>query len=110
MGKKLTKREVTKHMKMLNPAWVTNKDSTSITRTFLTKNFVDGFMFVTRISVHAEVMRHYPDIRLRYGKVVVTLTTPEITSLSELDFDLAKKLDMIFALSTTKQTKRQSQH
>lgn len=107
---KLTKRVYTKLFKSLSPAWTLSDKDTSLVGTFAFSTFLDSFMFVTRVGVHAEVLRHYPVIQLAYNKVSITLIAPETKTLTETDFDLAKKLDIVFALSTTERSKRIPSH
>lgn len=57
-------------------------------------------MFVTKLSVHAEVALHHPEVLLNYSSVKVTLTTTDTKALTRADFDLATKCDSLYSLST----------
>lgn len=100
--KALTKRQVATKQKSLHADWELAKTGTSIARTFLFRDYLTGFMFVTKVSVRAEVASHHPEVHLTYGSVKITLTTHDIKSLTEADFDLAAAIDMLYDLSTTK--------
>ena len=101
MTKKLTKRELTTNLKTISTTWGVTDDGTSLVRTFTFARFIDSFMFVTRLGIHAEVMKQYPRIMLEQQKVTLTLGDFHHKVLTVDNFDLAKKIDVIFTLSTT---------
>jgi 4a-hydroxytetrahydrobiopterin dehydratase len=47
------------------------------------------------VGAVAEEQRHHPDIQLGWGKVAVSLSTHSIGGLSENDFIVAAKIDLI---------------
>lgn len=100
MVRTLTKTEVTKALRTLDSAWELNMAATTLTRKCVFKNYIEGFMFVTRVVVHAEVMHHHPEVHLSYGRVKFILTTTEVKGLSAADIELAKKIDQLALLST----------
>jgi 4a-hydroxytetrahydrobiopterin dehydratase len=100
MQKVLSKLHIKKSLKTLNSDWALSTTGTSISRKFLFGNYMAGFMFVTKISVHAEVSDHHPEILLSYNSVKITLTTKEAKGLTKADFDLAHSCDNIYKLST----------
>lgn len=57
-------------------------------------------MFVTKVSVHAEVANHHPEVHLTYHYVKVTLTTHDAKGVTQEDFALAEKFDDLYTLST----------
>lgn len=67
-------------------------------REFLFQNFREALVFTNKIGEIAEQEGHHPDIFLSYGKVKVLLWTHKIDGLSESDFILAAKYDMLFKL------------
>lgn len=92
----LTTKERTKHLKKLHTDWSLQLRNTKLVRTWKFPNYLDAFIFVARISVHAEVQKHHPDIQLSYGRVKVTLSTHEVRGLTKADFKLAERIDMIY--------------
>ena len=90
--KKLSLSEVSKKVQKY-PKWSLNTKGTEISRTFLFSNFVNALSFVAKVTVHAEILEHHPDIELSYGKVKVILSTHDVKGLTVKDFDLAKKID-----------------
>jgi len=93
--KALTQKEVTKRMRTLAEEWQVNKRCTEISRTFSLATFVTALAFVAKITVHAEILGHHPDIELSYGKVKVKLKTHDVKGLTTKDFGLAKRIDKL---------------
>jgi 4a-hydroxytetrahydrobiopterin dehydratase len=87
-------RELDKKVQSLS-SWQTNRKGTQLYKSFKQHSFVNGLAFVAKITVHAEVMAHHPDIELSYGTVKVKLSTHEVKGLTKADFELAKKIDSI---------------
>jgi 4a-hydroxytetrahydrobiopterin dehydratase len=100
MHKALTKKQITTELKTLDTNWVLSTAGTSISRKYAFRNYMQGFMFVTKVSVHAEVHAHHPEVILMYSSVKITLTTHDLKKLTKLDIDLAKAFDSIYTLST----------
>lgn len=65
------------------------------------KNFVQAFGFMTQIAVLAEQMNHHPEWSNVYNRVTIDLTTHEAGGISQLDFDLAAKIDAVVADMTS---------
>ena len=104
MNKALSKTQIKTSLKSLHQDWTLATNGTSISRRFLFPSYMTGFMFVTKVSIHAEVANHHPEILLIYGSVKITLTTKDLKSLSKADFDLVHACDHLYTLST--ETKR----
>ncbi len=51
--------------------------------------------FVNKVAELAEEEGHHPNISISWNKVTLTLTTHAIGGLSENDFILAAKIDII---------------
>ena len=62
---------------------------------YLFPDFQKALDFANRIGALAEAECHHPDIYLSYGKVKVQLWTHKIGGLSENDFILAAKCDLL---------------
>ena len=50
---------------------------------------------MTQVAIIAEAMNHHPEWFNVYKKVVIDLTTHEAGGLTELDFQLAAKVEKI---------------
>ena len=68
-----------------------------IKKTYKFKDFKGALGFVDDLGKIAEEEGHHPDIELSYGKASVLLWTHKIGGLSESDFILAAKSDVVFA-------------
>jgi 4a-hydroxytetrahydrobiopterin dehydratase len=62
---------------------------------YLFPDFQTGLDFTNEVGKLAEAECHHPDLYLSYGKVKVQLWTHKIDGLSENDFILASKCDVI---------------
>ena len=77
--------------------WTLEKDTKGlcISKTWLFKDFVQAMKFVTVVGKLAEREGHHPDIMISYNKVILLLWTHSIKGLSENDFILAAKINML---------------
>ena len=64
-------------------------------REFKFANFVEAFGFMTRAAIEAEKMDHHPEWFNVWNKVVVDLTTHSTGGITDLDFELAGKMDSL---------------
>ena len=92
--KPLTKEEVTSYLALNLKDWIYTE--TAITREFKFRNFVEAFSFMTGIALEAEKMDHHPDWTNVYDKVTISLNTHSAKGITQMDFDLAKKIDAIY--------------
>ena len=58
-------------------------------------DFATALAFVNRVGEVAEQNGHHPDVYLAWGKVRIELWTHKIDGLSESDFILAAKCDLV---------------
>ena len=75
--------------------WSVSTDGEKISKNFKFKNFKEALAFANKIGDIAEAQGHHPDMFVGWGKVGVVLTTHAIGGLSENDFILAAKIDVI---------------
>lgn len=75
------------------PRW--SREGNAITRIWKFKDFPSALAFINRVGALAESMDHHPDIHNSWATVRLTLTTHDRGGLTELDFDLAKKIDAL---------------
>jgi 4a-hydroxytetrahydrobiopterin dehydratase len=79
------------------PEW--SEVSGTIQRTYQFADFVSAMAFVTGAAFAAERAQHHPEIMIRYNKVTLTLSTHDAGAITEKDFNLAKTLDGIYAVT-----------
>jgi len=65
-------------------------------RVFILDNFVQAFGFMTQAAIVAEKMNHHPEWSNVYKTVRVDLTTHSEGCITQLDAELAAKMDDIF--------------
>lgn len=75
--------------------WTMAEDGVSISRSFNFRNFNEAFGFMARVALAAEKMDHHPNWSNVYKTVDVMLSTHSAGGLTELDFELAKKMNRI---------------
>ena len=75
--------------------WKMIEGREAIAKTFMFKNFVQAFGFMTQSAIISEKIDHHPEWSNVYKTVDVTLATHDVDGLTELDFKLAKAMDKI---------------
>lgn len=70
---------------------------TKADKTFVFKNFIEAFGWMTSVAITAEKLDHHPEWFNVYKTVKVTLTTHDTGGLSDLDLKLAKRMDALAA-------------
>jgi len=93
--KTYTEQEVVLFLKDHLKDWTFDKNT--IKRDFKFKTFVEAFSFMTAVAPEAEKLDHHPDWSNSYNKVSIALTNHEAKGVTQLDFDLAKRIDKIFS-------------
>lgn len=82
-----------KEMMKRVPEWDSNKKA--IERTFEFDDFNQAIDFVNSVAEIADEEEHHPDIDIRYNKVRVSLSTHSEGGLTDLDFQVAEKIDTL---------------
>ncbi len=90
-------RVLQKRIKGLGDAWQLDEKQKKLTPTYSFPRYLDGFMFATRISVHAEVLDHHPELCISYNKVKIILMTHDAGCVTDLDIDLAERINQIIS-------------
>lgn len=72
-----------------------NLKDNKLEKVFLFKDFRESVQFVNKIQPVADAMNHHPDICIYYNKVIIQLTTHDVDGITDLDVELAKKIDEI---------------
>ena len=62
---------------------------------FKFKNFVGAMGFMMQAAIEAEKMNHHPEWFNVYNKVIVDLTTHSAGGITELDLELAAKMNRL---------------
>ena len=75
------------------PGWSRRRNVLS--KTFTWPTFAEAIGFVNRVAKLADAANHHPDIDIRYTKVTCTLSTHDAGGITELDLDLAGKIEAL---------------
>jgi 4a-hydroxytetrahydrobiopterin dehydratase len=58
-------------------------------------DFVEAFAFMTKVALIAEAMGHHPEWSNVWNRVTIALTTHDTGGLSDLDLELARRIDRL---------------
>lgn len=92
-AQKLNDAEIEERLKTL-PGW--RLANGKLRREFVCKDFVAAFGNMTRVALVAESMNHHPEWFNVWNKVAIDLNTHSVSGISNLDFELAAKINEIF--------------
>lgn len=81
-------------MKELGGGWELVNEH-HLEKEFTFKDFKEALAFTNKVGALAEEQGHHPDIHLAWGKARIVLWTHNINGLSESDFILAAKIDVL---------------
>lgn len=90
----LNRTEAEVLIKQLN-GWRLSGDARWISKEFKFKDFAHALAFTNKVGEIAESEGHHPDLQISWGKVVIELTTHAIKGLSQNDFIIAAKIDLL---------------
>ncbi|MDR3401756.1 MAG: 4a-hydroxytetrahydrobiopterin dehydratase [Chthoniobacter sp.] len=92
MADLLTAQDIKTWLKKL-PNWDLEKKH--IERLFEFDDFSQAIEFVNGVAEIAEEDDHHPEIDIRYSKVTLRLSTHSEGGLTDLDFEVAEKIDTL---------------
>ncbi len=69
--------------------------NSAIEKNFKFKNFSEALAFIVQVGILAEKANHHPEIFNVYNKVQIRLNTHDSNGVTEKDFDLANKIQII---------------
>ena len=75
------------------PGWDPVEGRDAIKKTFTFKTFNQAWGFMTRVALAAEKLNHHPEWFNVYNRVEITLTTHDCDGLSDLDVQLARRIE-----------------
>ena len=71
----------------------TDDERDAITKDFKFSDFKSAFGFMTSIALKAEEIQHHPEWHNVFNKVKITLTTHDVSGLSQKDIILGQFID-----------------
>jgi 4a-hydroxytetrahydrobiopterin dehydratase len=75
------------------PAWTVVNGK--LHRDFRFADFVEAFGFMAKVALIAEAMGHHPELSNVWNRVTIDLMTHDTGGLSNLDVDLATRIDAV---------------
>jgi 4a-hydroxytetrahydrobiopterin dehydratase len=73
-----------------------NQEDNQLTKTFVFKDFVQAFAFMTKVALVAEKMNHHPTWTNTWNTVSFKLSTHDAgNTVTERDHALAKAIDLL---------------
>jgi 4a-hydroxytetrahydrobiopterin dehydratase len=75
------------------PAW--GLIDAKLSREFRFADFSEAFGFMARVALAAEAMGHHPEWSNVWNRVTIALTTHDCGGLSDLDLQLARRIDVL---------------
>lgn len=94
----LTVDEIAKLGEQL-PAW--SMVNGKLYRQLLFVDFAEAFAFMVRVALIAEALGHHPEWSNVWNRVTIELTTHDSGGLSNLDLELARRIDRLLHSKTT---------
>jgi 4a-hydroxytetrahydrobiopterin dehydratase len=72
------------------------EENNKLTKTFVFKDFIEAFGFMTKVAIVAEKMNHHPTWTNSWNTVHVELSTHDAGNIvTDLDRTLAKAIDKL---------------
>jgi 4a-hydroxytetrahydrobiopterin dehydratase len=75
--------------------WAAVEGRDAIRKVWKFKSFSEAWGFMSRAALQAEKLNHHPEWSNVYNVVDVTLTTHAAKGLTELDLELARRMDKL---------------
>lgn len=75
--------------------WNFNAEKNALEKEFQFKSYLKNIAFVNAVAWIANKDNHHPDLIVRYNSCKVILTTHDQGFVSQKDFDMAKKIDLL---------------
>ena len=75
------------------PGW--SRRGGALQKTFAFPTFLGAIAFVNRVAEAAEALDHHPDLDIRYTQVAAALSTHSAGGITQLDIDLARRMDAL---------------
>ena len=97
MPTKLSETQINEQLALLNEKADDTKwliENGKLHKEFKFKSFIRAFGWMTQMAIWAEKLKHHPEWFNVYNKVKVDLVTHDVNGISELDFELATKMEL----------------
>ncbi len=71
-------------------------NNNGIEKKFIFLDFINAFGFMSQVAILSEKKNHHPEWSNVYNKVNIRLTTHDQGGITNMDFDLAQAIDLVF--------------
>ncbi|KAA0456333.1 MAG: hypothetical protein FXV79_00960 [Candidatus Thioglobus sp.] len=96
--------DLKKQLQLLNSktadAWILQNQR--LKKEFVFSDFNAALQFMLKVGKSAESLNHHPEWCNIYNKVAIELTTHSAAAITQLDFDLAHKIEQEFKSAKSK--------
>ena len=75
------------------PGW--SRRGGVLQKSYAFPTFMAAVAFVNRVAEAAEALDHHPDLDIRYTKVACALSTHSAGGITQLDLDLARRMEAL---------------
>lgn len=86
-------------LRLVLPAW--SVQETALTREITAASFPEAIALVVAIAEAAEELDHHPDVDIRWRTIRLSLSTHSAGGLTELDVELATRIDSLVEAPST---------
>ena len=93
---KLGDDEAQKRLAELNDEWGIN-DKGRLVREFKFKGYAKAVYAANGVAMLCDQYNHHADVGFGWGYCKISLTTHDVKGLSELDFELAKAIELLIS-------------
>lgn len=90
----LTSEETEKFLQELGDSWILN-DAGHLYKEYSLEGFMGPMCFANKVAEVAEKEAHHPDLKISWGICALEIWTHKINGLTESDFILAAKIEVI---------------
>lgn len=94
---KLNDDQIHAEIALLNPYGGWRIEQENLVKEFSFESYLDGLNFAIKVAKESEKMNHHPELTIMWKRVLFRVTTNNPKGLTQLDFNLAKwvEVDMI---------------
>ncbi len=75
--------------------WRMAEDGKSIQKSFVFRDFIEAFGFMTRVALLAQAQDHHPDWSNVYRRVNIALSSHDAGGVTQRDIDLATAIEQV---------------
>jgi 4a-hydroxytetrahydrobiopterin dehydratase len=90
----LDKSDINRLLEELQNNWKVNQEG-HLFKSYIFKDFKESMDFANKVAALADEERHHPNLEISWGSCNIEIWTHKINGLSESDFILAAKINIL---------------